>query len=302
MEYFRIADINFSVEWEDKEGRDELYDRCDLPYNPPFLSTYVLNDIEVGEIKEFDMHVCMAKCVEELPSIPDKYTNIDWQFYYKVNGNFMMSIIDIKEDKKPIWTLSSEEDFKKVKLIPHSPQNNSYSLNLIDVIFQQMMPKYNGLVIHGAGIEYKGTGIIFSAFSGTGKTTQARLWRKYRDAIVVNGDCPIIKNTENGPYMYGSPWCGTSGESINKRTPLKAIVLVNQSKENYVEEVTGDDAVLAVFTNILYYSQDESDLDRLLPVLTQIVSQIKVYKLFCNMEEEAVDTLEKALQKDNILL
>lgn len=71
------------------------------------------------------------------------------------------------------------------------------------------------------------------------------------------------------------------------------IVLVNQSKENRVEEIKGDDAVLAVYTNILYFSQDEQDLDLLLPVLTELVRNIKVYKLYCNMEEDAVDTLER---------
>ena len=95
--------------------------------------------------------------------------------------------------------------------------------------------------------------------------------------------------------MYGSPWCGTSGESINRKVPLKAIVLVNRATENRVEEVTGDDAILAVYTNILYFSQDEGDLDNLLGSLTDIVKGIKVYKLFCNMEEDAVATLERAI-------
>ena len=75
-------------------------------------------------------------------------------------------------------------------------------------------------------------------------------------------------------------------------------MLVNKSMTNHVEEITGDDAVFAVYTNVLYYSQDEEDLDRLLEVLPDIVHKIKVYRLFCNMEEDAVNTLEKTLYEE----
>lgn len=295
MEHFRIADINLKIEWEDEIGKQQFYSKNSLAFHPAFFGAFVLSEQDIKALASYDLHLRMAKVNPDL-TIPDSASIVHAQHYYKENGNFCISIIQDTAKRTPIWTLKTSDSFQYVEIIPHSEEYNSYSLAPLEVAFQQMMPLYNGVIIHGAGIEYQGSGIIFSAFSGVGKTTQARLWRKYRDAIVINGDCPIIRNTSQGPFMYGSPWCGTSGESINKKTPLKAIVLVHQSQDNYVEEVTGDDAFFAVYTNILYYSQDEKDLDALLPVLSQIISQIKVYKLYCNMEEDAVTTLEKALQ------
>lgn len=295
MEHFRIADINLKIEWEDEIGKQQFYSKNSLAFHPAFFGAFVLSEQDIKALASYDLHLRMAKVNPDL-TIPDSASIVHAQHYYKENGNFCISIIQDTAKRTPIWTLKTSDSFQYVEIIPHSEEYNSYSLAPLEVAFQQMMPLYNGVIIHGAGIEYQGSGIIFSAFSGVGKTTQARLWRKYRDAIVINGDCPIIRNTSQGSFMYGSPWCGTSGESINKKTPLKAIVLVHQSQDNYVEEVTGDDAFFAVYTNILYYSQDEKDLDALLPVLSQIISQIKVYKLYCNMEEDAVTTLEKALQ------
>lgn len=296
MEYFKIADITVKVVWEDEEERNKVYNLLGVSFHPAFLGAYELSEQEVGKAEQFDLEATVRKTTQG--TIPLQCKVIEKQYYYKENNLFCLTMVH--ENQTPYLSIKVKDDFKRVDLIPHEPYRCAESMQLLVAVFEQMLPLKNGLMIHGSGMEYQGKGIIFSGFSGSGKTTQARLWRKYRDVIIINGDSPIIRNTPTGPYMYGSPWCGTSGESINRKVPLKAIVLVNQSKKNHVEELTGDDAVLAVYTNILYFSQDEQDLDLLLPVLEKIVRNIKVYKLYCNMEEDAVDTLEQYLREDRV--
>lgn len=293
MDYFKIADITVEVEWEDKAGKNLFYSILDVAFNPPFFGAYVLTKEEVSKESPADLHVHMRKSGS--CQIPPEHITVANQLYYKENGNFCLTIIRNGNQEEPVMTIKTAKEYHRVEMIPHTEQYNVYSLQLLEVVFQQLVPQKNGFMIHGSGIEYKGEGIIFSGFSGSGKTTQARLWRTYRNTIVINGDCPVVRSIEDTVYMYGTPWCGTSGESINRRVPLKAIVLVNQAKENAVEEITGDAAALAVYTNILYFSQDAEDLDRLLEILPRIISRIKVYRLYCNMEENAVDTLEAAL-------
>lgn len=297
MDYYRIADNNICVQWEDEAGKEEFYGRLGISYHPVYLGAYELSDKERDEVKEYDMQILVKNGGKF--EIPKKYTTVSSQVYYKQDGNFCITFIRNRNLNMPILTIRTSDSFRKVEIIPHSDYYNVYSLQLLEAVFQQMMPLQNGFMMHGAAIEYKGEGIIFTGFSGSGKSTQARLWRKYRNTITTNGDSPIIRKIQDTVYMYGTPWCGTSGESINRRTPLKAVVLVNKSMTNHVEEITGDDAVFAVYTNVLYYSQDEEDLDRLLEVLPDIVSKIKVYRLFCNMEEDAVNTLEKALYEED---
>ena len=43
------------------------------------------------------------------------------------------------------------------------------------------------LILHCAYLEYQGKAMLFSAPSGTGKTTQAGLWEQYRGSRTVNG-------------------------------------------------------------------------------------------------------------------
>ena len=291
MWYFEIADITVKVDWESKGERNQIYDLLSVCFHPSTLGAYELGEQEAAEIETYDLAVTVK--MTEKVVLPQQCKVIKQQYYYKEDDLFCMTTAHA--DGTPVFSMKVRNDFHSVELIPHEQYHCVESMQILELVFQQMLPLKNGLTIHGSGMEYQGEGIIFSGFSGSGKTTQARLWRKYRDVIIINGDSPIIRNTPKGPYMYGSPWCGTSGESINRKVPLKAIVLVNQSKENRVEELTGDDAVLAVYTNILYFSQDEQDLDLLLPVLEEVVHQIKVFKLYCNMEEDAVDTLERYL-------
>lgn len=293
MDYFEIAGVTVRVEWEDENGKKEFYNKIGVRMNPPFLGAYELSEEQAREIEPFDMSVHMRKKADF--KAPENCVRIANLVHYKENGNLCMTFLLDKYGTVPILTIKTKKGCGEVEFIPHEQDYNIYSLQLLQAVFQQYMVHRKGCIIHGAAIEYQGQGIIFSAFSGTGKTTQARLWRKYRDAIVINGDSPILRKENNEVFMYGSPWCGTSGESINRKVPLKAVVLVNRAEENHVEEVTGDDAVLAVYTNILYFSQDEGDLDYLLNSLTDIVNHIKVYKLFCNMEEDAVATLEKEI-------
>ena len=49
------------------------------------------------------------------------------------------------------------------------------------------------LILHCAYTEYQGKAMLFSAPSGTGKTTQAGLWEQYRGSRTVNGDKALLE-------------------------------------------------------------------------------------------------------------
>ena len=66
-------------------------------------------------------------------------------------------------------------------------------------------------MLHGVLMEWQGKGIILTASSGTGKTTHARLWREYENALIINGDRVLIRKEEGQWYAFGTPWSGSSG-------------------------------------------------------------------------------------------
>ncbi|MBQ9545440.1 MAG: hypothetical protein IJV00_09980, partial [Clostridia bacterium] len=57
----------------------------------------------------------------------------------------------------------------------------------------RFMPSHGGFVFHGACVSFEKGGYLFTAPSGTGKTTHIRLWRNYLggNVDIVNGDKPI---------------------------------------------------------------------------------------------------------------
>ena len=75
----------------------------------------------------------------------------------------------------------------------------------------EKLPLYNRFVMHGAAISFEDKAYIFTAASGTGKSTHIRLWRKaFGNPVgIINGDKPVIEIKDDGTSLvYGTPWAG----------------------------------------------------------------------------------------------
>ena len=108
----------------------------------------------------------------------------------------------------------------------------------------RMLAEHGGVVLHSSYIiTQRGEALLFSAPSGTGKSTQAELWRSYAGAKVINGDRALVK-AENGVTANGILFSGTSGISENVTAPLRAIVLLRQSEKNEIRSVSGKEAFM----------------------------------------------------------
>ena len=107
----------------------------------------------------------------------------------------------------------------------------------------------DSLLMHASYIEVDGEAILFTAPCGTGKSTQAELWRKFAGATVINGDKAGVSCIDGRFFACGVPFCGTSGICENKTLPLKAIVELGQSKQNTVRRLTGISGLQAVLGN-----------------------------------------------------
>ena len=96
------------------------------------------------------------------------------------------------------------------------------------------MIEYGGLILHCAYINHQGKGILFSASSGTGKSTQAALWEKYRGSEIVNGDRALLRKKEGTWLACGWPVCGSSDICKRMDISVYAIVMLRQGKDNSV--------------------------------------------------------------------
>ena len=155
------------------------------------------------------------------------------------------------------------------------------------------------VILHSSYIAWKGKGIVFSAPSGTGKSTQAELWRKHRPGTeIINGDRSILTCERGIPEVYGLPLCGSSGIAVNKSFPLGAVVVLRQAKTNTVRRLGVREAVSLIYSECGLSLWDRDAAANVLDVVSEIAESVPVYCLSCLPHSSAVDAMERALRKD----
>lgn len=154
-----------------------------------------------------------------------------------------------------------------------------------------------GFLLHASFIAWEGRAILFTAPSGTGKSTQAALWQQYRGAEPINGDRAAVTVEPGGVTAWGIPFCGTSGISKNAALPLAAIVFLSQAPVSAVTRLKGLTAFRRVWEGCSVHVWDKEDMDRCTRSVMAAVEQVPVYHLACTPDEAAVAVLESILKK-----
>ena len=158
---------------------------------------------------------------------------------------------------------------------------------------------YNRILIHGSALSMDQNGYLFIAPSGTGKSTHAALWRKvFKDRVLmINDDKPLVYVKHDDLRIYGTPWDGKHHLSTNMSVPLKAVCRVYRSETNHIEALNKEDT-LARLLEQTYRSTDVKRVLKTLEMLNEIITEIPVYALYCNMEEDAALTAYETLRKE----
>lgn len=157
----------------------------------------------------------------------------------------------------------------------------------------------DSLLMHSSFIEVDGEGILFTAPCGTGKSTQAELWRRFAGATVINGDKAGLSIIDGVVYACGVPFCGTSGICENRVLPIKAIVELGQSPRNTIRRLNPVDGLKAILSNIYIDMQTPGVPVRCVDVINRIVDKVPIYHLDCTPDEQAVKTLKSTLKNEN---
>ena len=164
----------------------------------------------------------------------------------------------------------------------------------------QLLLSQNAFFIHSSFIDIGGKAVLFSAPCGTGKSTQAALWEKYRSTEVINGDKAGIL-VEDGVYACGVPFCGTSGICKNRNLPLGAIVLLGQSTENKIRRLSGIEALRGILHNVYLDLLAPNEQATIFDLIIKLLENVPVYSFECTPDQKAVEVLEKTLQNGGVI-
>lgn len=163
----------------------------------------------------------------------------------------------------------------------------------------EWLPIVDTILFHGSVISMDGKGYLFTAKSGAGKSTHARLWRElYGDRVVmINDDKPLIHVSEEDVRAYGTPWDGKHRLSTNTSVPLAGICVLHRSKDNRIERVSGKE-VYPMFVQQTYRPSQKESMLKTFDLLDRILEKVPVYDLYCNMAPEAARIAYEGMNRD----
>lgn len=178
---------------------------------------------------------------------------------------------------------------------------------------------YDVFLMHGSAIAVDEKSILFTAKSGTGKSTHTRLWREYlADSVtMINDDKPLLRIESAGQNIdrftnstahrfaiaqysavnvYGTPWDGKHRLSSNIHAPLSAICILERATNNKIVEVKPND-VLPLLLQQVYRPRSADALKRVVACAYQTFAATPVYRLGCNMDISAAQIAYEAIFK-----
>lgn len=177
-----------------------------------------------------------------------------------------------------------------------STNNNCVeSYKLLNILLLSHLSISSVLEMHASLIARNEKGIMFIGHSGIGKTTQAELWGKYREAQIINGDRVFIKQTEKCFLGCGSPWHGSSPYCLNKQVPLSALIVLKQSPQNSIRRLTGLEMISSVMNSVFFPTWYKEGHEAACQTLDTLLKTVPVYELSCRPDEDAVRITEDAV-------
>jgi ABC-type multidrug transport system ATPase subunit len=133
----------------------------------------------------------------------------------------------------------------------------------------------------------EGDSIAIIGPSGTGKSTHTRLWCEHIEGTyIINDDKPAIRKVNNELFVYGTPFSGKEDLSKNEKVKLGGICLIYRNEENVIKRISAEEAIVPILRQTIH-QLSEKKLDKFLKLLDDILSNVPVYKMGCNISKQA---------------
>ena len=186
----------------------------------------------------------------------------------------------------------SKEDILKERSLTEENVTDEYLESL--AVYRKLCEKmvdYDTFLFHCSAVAVDGKAYLFAAPSGTGKSTHTRLWRTYFGdrAVMVNDDKPLLQVRDEAIYVCGTPWCGKHGLNTNQKVPIQGICILERGRENSVEKISTMEAFAEMYKQT-YRSGERGQMIKTIALLKQLAERIPVYRMKCNISEQAVET------------
>ena len=193
---------------------------------------------------------------------------------------------------------------KPVTVLHYAPEAENYFARSTGVFnaagFERILYRFGKFLYHCSYVDYRGKAVLFSAPSGGGKTTQGKLWERYADAEMINGDRAVLEHKDGGIICHGLPIAGSSGVFTDRSLPLAAVFTLQKADNNSVVRLKGKEAVYAIFSQLTVNMWNSEFVQDALDFSIYAASRVPIYRLSCNISQEAVELAEKEIAEGRI--
>ncbi|OGO22526.1 MAG: hypothetical protein A2144_02205 [Chloroflexi bacterium RBG_16_50_9] len=167
------------------------------------------------------------------------------------------------------------------------------------------------LLVHSSVLVWQGSGLLFTAPSGTGKTTVARLLGSDQN-IILNDEMTLVSRRQpvNGAItVRGIPILGDLSQRHNMEVPLRCVFLLKQSMQTATRRLSQMEAYLRfirqVISPIYLGPTNKQELFSLIAEFSdEVTGMIPFYELEFTLDKhqlwQAVSEVEKSLDKEEI--
>lgn len=243
---------------------------------------------------EWELFECSSRGVHELKIDIQLHNQCEYGLEILGNqpGKTVLKVADCLLAVNSDWTEAKITMFSHQIMPVHK---------LLNALILTHLSTRQAVEIHASLIEVENRGIMFLGVSGIGKTTQAELWRDYRNAEIINGDRVFVKQEGNNFLGCGSPWHGSSAYCLNRQVPLLAMIILKQSKQNAIRRLTGFEMVSSVMNSVFLPSWYPKEYKAACDTLDGLLQTVPVYELSCRPDEDAVRLTEETIFKQEKL-
>ena len=279
---------------------------CQLPHEIEILKEAVqflhpLNSdagTSAADPAAYDLVVRLMQ-VDQLPPVPEDAVFEQGRLYSRAGENVVMHMLRVRNEPPYACTL------QKIKAkrfdcfyLAGNESRLHYSRQISDLIgMETVFLQFNALMLHASFIRWMNQGILFSAPSGTGKSTQADLWEKYEQADIINGDRVGLRLHDGYWEAYGLPYAGSSGIYRNESAPVRAIIVLHQGKENRIRLLRPGEAIKYLYPEISVHRWDLCFAETAIDLLNNLTAMVPIYLLECLPNLGAVDLVKNTLKE-----
>lgn len=218
-----------------------------------------------------------------------------WRLY-EDGGERVFRFWSAQNGVSPYKELRIGPNYRKGEIVLQEPWQGSEIPDPLEYPLDELLIVHRlgqglGCELHACGIvDESGQGWIFAGHSGAGKSTLAGLWSG-RDVAVLSDDRIILRNTDGGIRMFGTPWHGEAGFAMAASAPLAGILVIEHGHGNQIKRLDPISTVSELMARAFVPFHDPAALETAIDVLSVAADSLPCCRFQFTPDDSAIDYL-----------